>query len=320
MVFLQDGLAYFVNVPNVNMSDSNRNPKKELGHENISFTCRKRKFDNSSNSTRKHSTGERMNSPWHIDHNFTHSNVFSSTMNDSITTGLEKCKLISCLGSFGGEKPSILENNTPPYSPELSSSESSSRLSKPLAPGKASTPTKPFSQEIPPYFHPPINSSPTKTSPMLKLGSPERNEILYSNVFRVSKDNKKYSPAKRKLFVKVKIDPIKFLTEEGSYPHVIKKIFTPLVDSDLYSCTRVSEKWKETLMSDVNIKQRVDTFVRTQVMNKENLYSDLSFGNFGRHSPTKQSTPFGQRSNNIHDVSVRVCVNKDMTTETFSVT
>ncbi|KAI4454651.1 hypothetical protein MML48_9g00011468 [Holotrichia oblita] len=194
-------------------------------------------------------------SPW-----IKNSEILSSTLNDSITTGVENCKLI--------------ENYNCSYYVETSNNNLKD-IKEPSTPEKSSS-TKRYC------------TSP-RMSPMLKLGSPERNDILYpnrSNLARLS-ESKRCSPAKKNLFPSnARKDPVVFFSRERACSHVTYKIFLSLCDGDLYTCSKVSPIWRREIANNERLKKRLQMFKTRRIMNKEN---NCEFPLVA--SQMKQSTP-----------------------------
>lgn len=118
-----------------------------------------------------------------------------------------------------------------------------------------------------------------------RLGSPERAELLYSNLKPVSpppklktpqkfqESLKKYnSPIKKRLFEpsSVRFDPFVLLYKKNNYINIACKIFSYLADSDLYNVSMVSTTWKGALMADQLAYGRFYSYVERHRSNKEN--------------------------------------------------
>ncbi|KAK9754205.1 hypothetical protein QE152_g1439 [Popillia japonica] len=179
-------------------------------------------------------------SPW-----IKNSEILSSTLNDSITTGVENCKLI--------------ENYNCSYYADASNNNLKD-IKEPSTPEK-STSNKRYC------------TSP-RVSPMLKLGSPERNDILYPNRSNLSRfsESKRCSPAKKNLFPsRIRKDPVVFFSRDRGCRHITFQIFLALCDSDLYTCSKV--------------------FTQCCIMNKENNCDYPLINAMGGASQMKQSTP-----------------------------
>lgn len=120
-----------------------------------------------------------------------------------------------------------------------------------------------------------------------RLGSPERAELLYSNLKPVSpppklktpqkfqESLKKYnSPIKKRLFEPslVRIDPFVLLYKKNNYINIACEIFSYLADSDLYNVSMVSRTWKGALMADQMAYARYYSYVERHRSNKENYW------------------------------------------------
>ncbi|GJQ85070.1 hypothetical protein Trydic_g3726 [Trypoxylus dichotomus] len=190
--------------------------------------------------------------------------ILSSTLNDSITAAVENCKLEQSNSNGNGKKctNSYLKQIREPSTPDKS-------LNKRCY----NTKTSP------------------RSSPMLKLGSPERNEILYCNFLRTS-DSKRNSPAKKRLFCTSKRgqDPVMFFCIARNCNDVMSNVFTMLADEDLYNCTKVSHRWKKEVESNRRLKVRLEEFVINRIMNKENNF-DSPMLHVVAAGYSKQSTP-----------------------------
>lgn len=199
-------------------------------------------------------------SPW-----IKNSEILSSTLNDSITTGVENCKLI--------------ENYNCSYYADASNNNLKD-IKEPSTPEK-STSNKRYC------------TSP-RVSPMLKLGSPERNDILYPNRSNLSRfsESKRCSPAKKNLFPsRIRKDPVVFFSRDRGCRHITFQIFLALCDSDLYTCSKVSRVWKEEIMNNKILKRRLQVFTQCCIMNKENNCDYPLINAMGGASQMKQSTP-----------------------------
>lgn len=202
--------------------------------------------------------------------------ILSSTLNDSLTAGVENCKLDSYAINFYLER-SEMENN------EVTSS-LLKNIKEPSTPEKCSNKRCCTTKSSP------------RVSPMLKLGSPERNEILYSNLPNLSRlsDSKRCSPAKKCLFVtSTRRDPVALFCRDRGMNHVIWKIFLYLSDEDLYTCSKVCKGWKREINMHDQLKKRLRVFINTRIMNKENNFDTPSFyaGGSSYCEQLKQSTP-----------------------------
>lgn len=119
-----------------------------------------------------------------------------------------------------------------------------------------------------------------------RLGSPERAEILYSNLKPISppklKTPQKFreslkkwsSPAKKRLFERspARIDPLVLFCKKNNYRNIVSNIFGYLGDSDLYNVSMVSTTWKGALMADRTAYGRYYAYVERHKSNKENYY------------------------------------------------
>lgn len=222
---------------------------------------------------------------------FDYDNIFSSTLNESLSKSLEKCSL----------------SYTPNFYVERSPSESSQKRYRlddspkfqPKTRSAPSTPTKHLEDEVHVeksrsepitgfYFTPDIN---------YKLGTQEKFALLYPNIHNnVSPTKVKTpeklreflkkvnSPAKKRLFDNVHIerrftDPITLFTVKNDFRHIVSNIFQYLSEADLCSVSRVSRVWKRALCNDRKAFPRYFTYSQVFTSNKENIVLDsLSFG------------------------------------------
>lgn len=215
------------------------------------------------------STDQSKTSPWIC---FPQSNFFSSTLNESVEEII-----------FKSLTPNFYMERDETCSPRKQK-RSDKSYSAPSTPPHSSLST-PLNQNEK------INLDGYKTTPVkipstLKLGSPERNEILYPGIkcFEIPykpktpqkffENIKRYSPAKKRLFgvdKVVTLDPVKFfLNDKKQYPNVIKKILSFLSDDDLYNFKLVSKRWKDALQADKVALRRLDLYTNRINFNKEN--------------------------------------------------
>lgn len=128
------------------------------------------------------------------------------------------------------------------------------------------------------------SKSQSKYSSNVKLGSPERNEILYQKlkVFtntknktpqKIFKKYKSFSPAKKRLFESEKVDPVTFfVNNRRNLSDILNKIMFDLNESDLCTFRRVSSKWRDALDSDEKNYARYCNYVNKLQLDKENSF------------------------------------------------
>ncbi|GLV38446.1 hypothetical protein CBL_13003 [Carabus blaptoides fortunei] len=117
----------------------------------------------------------------------------------------------------------------------------------------------------------------------VKIGTPERNQILYPQLLEVKPETKPKSPqklradlkrickpARKRLFAKY--DFVHLFTKVKDQRDVISKIFSYLPDSDLVRVAQVSKLWNSSLKDDVTALRRYKTYVKAVSISKENLY------------------------------------------------
>lgn len=235
-------------------------------------------------------------SPWLLGNT---SNILSSTFNDSLPTNFEKFVL----------------NSTPNYYVERSDF---AEKPKTTFNTEQSTPIK--------HVERPQKSDYLKYCSTIKLGSPERNEILYGDTKRYDflhkpktpqkfyDRTKRYSPAKKRLFGLIrkptKVDPIQFfLNNKRQFPNVVSKILSYVPDSDLSSFKMVSKKWFAALEDDKASYSRYLAFIKSQTFDKENKYEwkndSLNNSSCWYKSPVK--TPVSPRRRKFNEfLEVRI--------------
>lgn len=140
---------------------------------------------------------------------------------------------------------------------------------------------KEFTTNVPTQQMTPSKSQ-SRYSSNVKLGSPERNEILYPKlkVFsnlksktpqKVYKKYKPFSPAKKRLFEPEKVDPVSFfVNNRRNLSDILRKIMTHLSDTELYTFRRVSSKWRDILDADDKIHARYCNYIERLQLDKEN--------------------------------------------------
>ncbi|KAF5306559.1 hypothetical protein FQR65_LT07286 [Abscondita terminalis] len=207
-------------------------------------------------------------------------NIFSSTLNESLSKSLEKC----CL------------NYTPNFyverSPEKRYKLDDSPKFQPKTRSAPSTPTKYLEEDEEHveksrseplgsfYFVPEVN---------YKLGAQEKFALLYPNIHnnvspakvktpeKLREFLKKVnSPAKKQLFEHVCVerritDPIVLFTVNNDFRHIVSHIFKYLSENDLCVVSRVSRIWRKALQGDLKAFARYFTYSQTFHSNKENI-------------------------------------------------
>lgn len=128
-----------------------------------------------------------------------------------------------------------------------------------------------------------------------KLGTPEKNEILYRNLISVTpkkfvKSPEMSSPPKKEKIVFTKENirenwrPLSFKNDYSGFKNidfmrllerfgVPTKILSFLSDEDLYSTSQVSEKWRSVCFGDEKLRNRIIEYKNLMEINKENLLS-----------------------------------------------
>lgn len=152
-----------------------------------------------------------------------------------------------------------------------------------------------------------LEFTPTKGY-QVKIGTPERNQILYPKLLEVKPETKPKSPqqlradlkrlckpARKRLFAKY--DFVHLFTEVKNQREVISKIFSYLSDSDLVRVAQVSRLWNCCLKADTAAVRRYKTYVKTVSISKENLY-DTSL------LDSKQSSFFSTKKTNFESPNV----------------
>lgn len=159
--------------------------------------------------------------------------------------------------------------------------------------------------------------SANRTSSSQKLGSPERNEILYPNLKHFGspyqpptpQNLKRFTPAKKRLFGvarKEKTDPVTFfMNEKHRYVNIIEKIFLYLDDKDLYNIRFVSTKWKNALATSRTVTKRLDNFMEYWNLNKENMVRRRTLAVMSTPSTPKRSPP--SPTNRMFNNFMEVC-------------
>lgn len=124
----------------------------------------------------------------------------------------------------------------------------------------------------------------SKLASSVKLGSPERNLILYPSL-RSTRTKPSYSPsykspffststhnspAKKRLFststTPLKYaDPVKYLN-----PDTMSAIYSFLTGGELYTCVHVSKAWRRSVRGDRQANRKMERFSVLRVLNKEN--------------------------------------------------
>ncbi|KAF5283197.1 hypothetical protein FQA39_LY17389 [Lamprigera yunnana] len=229
-------------------------------------------------------------SPVTFDTDVIKANIFSSTLNESLSKSLEKCDLGIYTTNFyvehsaneGSQEKRYKLDDSPKFQPKTRSA--------------PSTPTKHLEEQE-------LNIGKSRSEPLggcyftpdinYKLGTQEKLALLYPNIqSHVSPAKVKTpeklreflkkvnSPAKKRLFDYYQVerrstDPILLFTVKNDFRHIVGKIFEYLSELDLCSVSRVSKVWRRALHSDLKAFPRCYTYSKEFNSNKENISLDL---------------------------------------------
>lgn len=161
-----------------------------------------------------------------------------------------------------------------------------------------------------------LNHSNTKSNSTQKLGSPERNAILYPEIKyfhpifkpltpqKFTESLRRCTPVKKRLFEtpkQEKVDPIKFfLNDKYRHLNVVEKIFGCLSEEDLYNVKSVSSTWRDALFDCKEASRRLNGFMFYCKDNKENLINRKSI-NEVRLDGSPVKAPLSPKSKNFYD-------------------
>lgn len=218
--------------------------------------------------------------------------IYNSTDDVKLSTSLEKCTLDDFdfkYESHNNAKKCKWDNE------ELQCSKKSNS-----APGTPQRPTSDSEGYLKKYHS--LEFTPTK------IGTPERNEILYPQLIEVKPTTKPKSPLKLRNELKRATKParkrlfpcrdfIHLFTNFLKLGNVINNIFSYLNDSDLVNVVKVSPLWKKALENDREAYKRYRDHVRNIDTSKENIFpnsifkKDLSNGSFHVLNKTNFQSP-----------------------------